>query len=546
MSFRPRPLSVGAALLGLLPGALTAQAKWVGHEDPCDLSTGHYLVRGAIVYLQQAVETRFPDQRGERLAEAHRVLTDAVTTAGLESDPAAWYYFGRYYVETNDAAGADSAFRNVEEMVPSCAADLAQYRRKVGPLALNEAMRAWGERQPDSAAAFFRLARGLMPGNAEVPLQYATMAATVGWLDTAETWARRGLEEAGDDTAFAARRRETLLEIARAREAVAYQDQTVIRGPQARITRDTIGEHMARDSSILADMVGRVAEIRGAGRQLDPQSLQAFEQESTAVAGRLDTRRAVRDSVARLAAADSQAAAVVLDPAIRAFRTFVDAYPAEGDAVMKLARLYSAAGHRAALDALIARVGSGDVVSTVDMVQGALTLSNEGQTGPARRLLVAALARNPYDYNALFVLARVLYAARDVDALEPVARQLVGLDPLSQNTMRTLAMAWDLRGQRDSVTHYVALADTGIGWNVNVTQFTPRDSSTVLTGAVVNVGRRALPAITLVFDFLDAGGTALFSETVAVPALEPRNRERISLRLDRGGAVAWRYRRQDD
>lgn len=543
MPIRPRPLFLSAVLSGLLPGALAGQGKWVGHEEPCTLSTGHYLVRGAVVYLQQAVETRFPDQRGERLAEAHRVLTEAVTSGGLAEDPAVWYYFGRYYVESNDAAGADSAFRRAEAQAPSCAEDIARHRKKVGPLALNDAMRAWGEQKADSAASYFRLARRLMPANAEIPLQYATMAATVGWLDTAEAWVQIGLKEARNDTTYATRRREALKELARAYEAAAYQNPIVVRGPQARVTRDTIGGTVARDSSALADMVGRVNEIRGAGKRLDPQSLQAFQQESTTVAARLAAARAVRDSAGRQAVADSQAAAAVLDPAIRALRAYVTAYPADGEATMKLARLYSAAGHRRALDSLIGVAAASDAVSSVDMVQGALALSNEGQATAARRLLQAALQRNPNDYNALYVLARMLYTARDADALDPVARRLVSLDPLSQNTMRTMAMAWDLRGQRDSVARYVALADTGIGWNVNVTQFTPQDSSTVLSGAVVNVGRRPLPAISLTFEFLDPAGQVLFSETVDVPALEPRSRERISLRLDRGGAAAWRYRR---
>ena len=538
-----RLLTLGAVLV-TVPSAAKAQAKWVGHEDPCDLDAGHYLVRGSMQYMQQAVETRFPDQRDSRLAEAHRVLTEAVTSAGRETDAAVWYYFGRYYVEKNDPAGADSAFRRAEALAPSCASDIARHRQRVGPLALNEGLRTWGQQHLDSAATHFRLARRLMPGNAEVPLYLSIMYAGAGQLDSAGKYLHEGLEQAGTDEAYAVRRKEAMKQLAQAHEARAYQDQTVIRGPQARITRDTIQPTIDRDSTAFAQMVGRVQDIRAGGRQLDPQSLQAFQQESTTVAGRLASARMTRDSVHRQAAADSQAAAVVLDPAITAYAAFLDAYPDDGESVMKLARLYSAAGRRTALAGLIERVTTSDAVSATDMVQGALTLSNDGQDAAAERLLDAALARNPYDYNALYVLARILYTRRDTARLPEIARRLRTIDPLSQNAMRTTAMAFDAAGQRDSVQHYLARADTGIGWNVNVTQFTPRDSSTALSGAVSNVARRPLPPVTLVFEFLDAGGQVLFSETVEVPALEPRGRERISVRPDRGGAVAWRYRRR--
>ena len=538
-----RLLTLGAVLL-TVPSVVTAQAKWVGHEEPCELNAGHYLLRGSTQYLQQAVETRFPDQRDARLAEAYRVLTEAIGSAGQDSEAAAWYYLGRYYVEKNEPAGADSAFGRAEELAPSCKDDIASHRRRVGPIALNEGLRAWGEQHVDSAATYLRLAHHLMPDNAEVPLYLGIMYATSGPLDSAEMYVRQGLEQAGADAAYAVRRKEAMKELAQAYEARAYQDETVIRGPQARIARDTIQPTIERDSTVFAQMVGRVQAIRAGGRQLDPQSLQAFQQESTTVASRLDRARTARDSVHRQAVADSQAAAEVLDPAIEAFKAFVEAYPDEGEAAMKLARLYSAAGRRTALTTLIERVATSEAVSATDMVQGALTLSNDGQAAAAERLLDAALTRNPYDYNALYVLARLLYSRRDAERLPEVAQRLRALDPLSQNAMRTTAMAFDVLGQRDSVSHYVARADTGIGWNVNVTQFTPRDSSTVLAGAVSSVARGPLPPVTLVFEFLDTEGQVLFSETVDVPALEPRARERISVRLDKGGAAAWRYSRK--
>jgi hypothetical protein len=50
--------------------------------------------------------------------------------------------------------------------------------------------------------------------------------------------------------------------------------------------------------------------------------------------------------------------------------------------------------------------------------------------------------------------------------------------------------------------------------------------------------------MTLVFEFLDAGGSVLFRQSAAIPALPPGGRETIQLQSEQGGAVAWRYRRE--
>jgi hypothetical protein len=50
--------------------------------------------------------------------------------------------------------------------------------------------------------------------------------------------------------------------------------------------------------------------------------------------------------------------------------------------------------------------------------------------------------------------------------------------------------------------------------------------------------------MTLVFEFLDAAGSVLFRQSVAIPALPPGGRETIQVRSEQGGAVAWRYRRE--
>ena len=106
-----------------------AQQEWRGAT--CDLKPGHYLVNSGILYLKSAAETKFADKRDKDLHDALRVLDQALTSGGQQKNPAAWYYFGRYYAEIKDGAGADSAFTKAVALAPGCVADVNTYRRQL-------------------------------------------------------------------------------------------------------------------------------------------------------------------------------------------------------------------------------------------------------------------------------------------------------------------------------------------------------------------------------------------------------------------------------
>src|SRR2546429_7081282 len=72
-----------------------------------------------------------------------RVLTEAVTTKGQDKNPAAWYYFGRYYALTNDMTGADTAFTKALALAPQCKEDIAVWRRVFWVPVFNEGVKAW-------------------------------------------------------------------------------------------------------------------------------------------------------------------------------------------------------------------------------------------------------------------------------------------------------------------------------------------------------------------------------------------------------------------
>jgi len=128
--------------------------------------------------------------------------------------------------------------------------------------------------------------------------------------------------------------------------------------------------------------------------------------------------------------------------------------------------------------------------------------------------------------------------------LRAIAERRLSLAPLDDNAARAMALAWDLAGTSDSVARWLAVADTGLVWEVHVSQFQSTEHSTTVNGYVANAVPRALQPTRLVFEFLDAGGNMLFAGTSEIPALEPRGRSPINVRVDQGGAASWRYRRE--
>src|SRR2546422_6747359 len=62
--------------LSAAPASLWGQGQWVPPQPPCDLPAGHFKVTGGVLYLKNAAEK--PNQRDQQLAQARKVLTEAI------------------------------------------------------------------------------------------------------------------------------------------------------------------------------------------------------------------------------------------------------------------------------------------------------------------------------------------------------------------------------------------------------------------------------------------------------------------------------------
>lgn len=533
--------SLFAVLAGLLllPQGLRAQRAWEVPQDPCALEPGHQRVNSGMMHLKSAVEADDDAKARNEFGHAHDDLLRAIQEHNQTDNPAAWYWLGRYYVYDDDAYGADSAFRRVVRLAPPCELDVKRRLSGLLPSVRERALVAWQEGTIDSAVALFHLAESIAPTDAEIPYLLSRMYAEQQQFDSADKYVEIGVERAAGGDEHADRQRQAMLAILRGREAQALDDPANARIVQSRIQRDTLIRAIERDSAQLA---GLIAEW--SGRRLRPDVQQAVSRDSTTLAQRIAAaRRALPDARAALQR-DSIAAGGAFAPALATYERYLEMFPDDADMALQLLVRYGALGDTRGIASTTRRIATLPEVDLNKLAQAGTAIYNDGYPEQAIPLLEIVANRNPYVQAAQYVLARAYYTLRDRQKLTRAARQLLAIDPLNPNTMRMMAAAWDLAGNRDSVQSYLALADEGLRWAVTVTGFLAVRTEAAVSGSVTNITSRQLAATTLTFEFLDVSGAVLASATAAIPALEPNQRHAFTVSANVPGAAAWRYRRQ--
>jgi Tfp pilus assembly protein PilF len=516
-------------------------SEWVPPQPPCDLKAGHFRVTSAIVDLQNAATKA--NARERLLQDARDVLTRALTQDKQDKNPAAWYYLGRYYVERKDAAGADTAFQRAVALAPQCKEDIDRHREMVWVNVINAGLSAWQENKLDSAKLLLRQAAALRPAHPRAFLALGQIYEGENKLDSAAAYLSQAATAAGSDTDFAAQKKDALAASARLNIRRLQSDPTVQRWQRTRFTRDSLQRALSVDSTVLARIEASSASRRARGARLAPADQQSFSRDSTARAKAVADRRAALAAKANTVASDSAAAGPFFDPAIKAYRAYLEAYPEATDAVPGLATLYVQSGRlsdaNAAFDVIYPADRKTDPAVIIEAGQGAMR-ANAFVVGT--RLLERAVAQRPYDRDALTDLANGYQAQRDSAHLLPVAQRLQAIDPLNRTTLRLLAAAWDLRGRRDSAQKYRDRAETGLQVEITISDFRPDSTGYVLEGVATNGATSASPVQRLTFEFLDANGRVQVTQAIEVPQLPPQGSQPIQLRVPGTALVAWRYR----
>ena len=534
-------VAVVALATGLLDLPLAAQAGWEPPRPPCELLPGNSKIDKGMQALRGAVER--PDQREPQLAQAKKALGEAIAQDNQSTNPAAWYYLGRYYVTVGDVVGADTALTRAATLAPKCAEDIATYRGELLSKLLNDGLSAWQDGKQDSALGLLRVAARLDPRS---PKAFATVAALYASRsndDSALAYYRLAARTAGDAAAFANDRREALtnawhLVVRRVQGHPAAQ-----RAARVRASLDSIQRGITKDSTVLARLVASSQSRKARDAKLAPADQKLFTRDSTARAEAVARQRAALAAAVQQLAADSSALTAAFAPAIDALKECLAAYPGELDAATTLATLYGQSGHAAQAAAVFDSLVAHSKDLDPDALFGPGTrMVGQGLYRPAARALTLGLAKNPYRRDALFSLAVAYYQLHDSTALLPTAQRLLALDPLNRASLKLMAAGWDFRRQRDSTKAYVARADADLAVEITVLSFVPDSEGAALSAAATNLKAAPSNPLHVTFEFLDSAGQVIATQTQDVPAMSPRQSQAFDLKVSGRRVAAWRYR----
>ena len=521
------------ALFVIVPATLGAQAK-----PPCSFAPNFFRLNSAPLNLHLAEEK--PDQRDRMLAGVKDVAER--TLADQPDNPVAWYYLARYYQETHNSWGADTAFARVEKLAPQCADTLVAFRKPVWNDAFGAGMSAWQAGKTDSAVLLLQLARRVLPRDPRADFQLGQLYGSAGNTDSALTYLNLGAQVAGTDTAFTDGRRDALRTAARLALARAQSDPAVGRARQVKQVLDSLAGYLSNDSMLLAHRLAQSESRRARGARLRPADQDAFTKDSTQISQSLTSERDLRASWQAKGAADTAAVRAAYAPAIAAYQALVAAYPATLEAAVNLAAIYAQSGHpelaAAAFDPVVAHPDQLEPMAALEAAQR----MGSGGLGPAALKLYGVLLKlNPNNRNALAGEADALIRMHSPDALAP-ARKVIALDPSNQVATRALGQAFALAGQQDSARKYVTKADTGLTVDVTVTSFIPDTASIEVAGVIANLKGSATPPMTLTFDFLDAKGAVVSTQATPIAPIAPQATYQFDVKGTGKGIVAWRYR----
>ena len=126
----------------------------------------------------------------------------------------------------------------------------------------------------------------------------------------------------------------------------------------------------------------------------------------------------------------------------------------------------------------------------------------------------------------------------------PVAQRLVSVDPMNRMSLRLLAFSHQRVGRIDSTLYYLRMADSTLAADVTVSEFDPQDQSGAVKGLVTNLRNATGQPFKLVFEFLNAKGEVVATQSTDVAALPAQGSQAFELKVIGAGIQAWRYRRE--
>ncbi len=249
----------------------------------CDLSSGHFLVSSAALYLKTGTEQSDPEKSASAYASGVRVATQAITEAGQEGNAAAWYNLGRVHLQLGDLTGADSAFSRAAKLAPDCAEDIKSWRQRAFLPLMNPGTEFFRSGKSDSALVLFRQAAMIAPALPQSWYNAGVLFANDGQTDSAIVYLRRAKDIAATNAKdFGNDRNSATFNLAAMLQRAGRHEEAVTE-LQAYTTWDPSDVDAKRALSQSLRAIGRVEEAA----KLDQELLAAAEASGTLTAGDL-------------------------------------------------------------------------------------------------------------------------------------------------------------------------------------------------------------------------------------------------------------------
>jgi tetratricopeptide (TPR) repeat protein len=489
--------ATSAVALATVVGTTAAEGQ-VYIPPQCEVETSHFLVKQASIYVKAAAEARNPEDKNEALQDAFRVLEDAISR-GEEGNPNLWYFYGRAYQMVPDWPGMDSAFAKVESMLPDCEDDTDTHRYSAWVPVYNQAVEALQANDMQGAKPYLVEAAHIYHKEPYVPFYLASILAQEDQVDSAMT-------------------------------LFAETVQTVVREADS---SGSMPSHDLDDPQVLTHDYGQYQE--------------AFELSMFNLA-RLSHRTEDYD-----AAADW-------------YERYRQIKPNDAMALTGLAAVYEASGRSDEANALYGDIlTASDSMTALELFSTGVSLYQGSNYQQAAQAFELGLEKSPYHRDGLYNLAQSYFAiaspdeptdttatdstpsaeemARRNQAAEQMlgaAKRLIRVDYQNEDSQRLLAAAYQLMGDQDSTLAVIMRLDS-IEFDITIFSFSEGETTSEIQGAITNRKDREITVPDIQFEFIDAQGTVLGTETLPGQTLAPGTSAEFTLSPQIPGIKAWKY-----
>lgn len=247
--------------------------------------------------------------------------------------------------------------------------------------------------------------------------------------------------------------------------------------------------------------------------------------------------------------------------AAAAFERYLKWVPNDVEAKRGLAAAYRGQGQadkaQAVEQEIVAAGGSvapagapGAGAGTGDLMNVGVNLYNDKKYAEAAEAFAKVAEAEPYNRDALYNLCNTYLALKDGPKLLAAAQRLVAIEPMNENSLKLVGEGYKQSGKVDDAVK-VAEQVLALPVDIKVTDFGAGAKDATLTGSATGreaqtaAGKPIPPApVTLTAEFLDAKGTVVGSQDVAVPALAPGKSQELKATAQGAGIVAWRYKQK--